>query len=160
MLKRARDDHDPVVAARLDQDRRGHRRQGAADDAARVHALLGPELERSVAEGVLADCGEEDHLRAEARGPDGLVRPLPAVVGAEERPDQRLAALRRALDPEREPDAVAADDRDPRHRAILGPAYEASVSDSPTSTRRGFEPSYGEMIPRRSSMSISRPARV
>ena len=44
--ERAGDDHDPVVAARLDQDRRGHRRQRRAQDRTRVDRLLRPRARR------------------------------------------------------------------------------------------------------------------
>ena len=95
--ERARHDHDPVVAARLDQDRRGHRRQRRPDHGTRVDALLVPEAERPLPEGVLTDGGQEGDVGAEPGRADRLVRSLAAVVAAEERADQRLTALRRSF---------------------------------------------------------------
>src|SRR5262249_7903483 len=77
-------------------------------------------VEGAVAERVLADRCEKRDPGAETGRADRLVRALPAVVAPEQVADPRLAGRRRAVDEKREPDAVAADDRDARHASILG----------------------------------------
>ena len=56
---------------------------------------------------------------------------------------------------------IVVDSLDADAKALVGGALgEPSYIGPSISTVRGLEPSYGEMMPRRSSMSISRPARV
>ena len=127
-------DHDPVVAALLDEDRRGHRRLRRAQHCRRVDALSLPQLVRAVTECVLTDGREQRDLRAESRRSDRLIRSLAAVVGAKERPDHRLPTLGRTRGAERQPDAVAADHRDPWHALSLFPRRLSSLG--PTATAR------------------------
>ncbi len=131
----AGNDHDPVVAAVLDQDGGGHRRLRCAQDGCRVDPFLGPEGERVVTEGVCPDSGQDADVGSQPRRADRLVRAFPAVVGSEQVADHGLAAVGHALGPEREPNSVAADDRDPRHARILGRARSSHVGGTVPRTR-------------------------
>src|SRR5919108_273958 len=117
--KSPRREHDGVVPPGFDGDGAGHGRQRHTLDAGRVDALRFPELERAVAELVLADGRQKAHLRAETRRTDGLVRTFAAVIAMEVAADNRLAELGRAAADERQADAVATDDRNARHVRTL-----------------------------------------
>ena len=101
----------------LDQDRRGHRRRGAQDCTASTPPP--PQLEGAIPEGVLTDRGQERDPVRPAAPP--LVDPLPPWSRKSDLTTS--PALGRGA--EGEPDAVAADDRDPWHALSLIPALKS-----------------------------------
>src|SRR5581483_9262148 len=178
LLQEADPDHEVVAGLRERRQVRDvvGRAVGRVDlepDVELLDGPLQPQIRKMVEAAVVqaADVGHETDLDG---GGSLLRRRLGRVAGRDDtecqngNPDRRQDdALLHMPSPTRTrllPLSAASVRRDRKPKvARKGRLYGVvtrSRSPSPTSTRRGFDPSYPDIIPRRSSMSIRRPARV